>query len=360
MSKVKDIYHKEFLERLADALHKQSSGFDKERFLSLVYSNDWEQLEFKQRVGRITASMHEALPQPYIQALPIIKRTAPEFEGLPGIVFPDYMAQYGTDDWEESMQALRDVTEFSTSEFAIRSFLLKDLNQTLDQMFLWAEDDNEHVRRLASEGSRPRLPWGQTVPYLKEHPERLLPLLEKLLEDESLYVRRSVANHLNDVTKTHPQLVLDIVEQRKGHNENTDWILRHACRTLLKQGNYQALQLFGYHSSDSLHVHQFTLDQSKISIGDSLSFTFQVSAEADTKLRVEYAIDYVKKNGRKSRKVFQASDTTIKTGEEKSFMRNQSFRNMTTRKHYPGTHTLAIIVNGIEKISQDFDLTAPH
>ncbi|MFC7063737.1 DNA alkylation repair protein [Halobacillus seohaensis] len=356
MTKVKEVYNNELIEKLASSLHGQSCEFNKELFIKLVYSNDWDQLEFKQRVRRLSTSIHEALPLPYIKSLEVIKSAAPEFKGLSSIIFPDYIEQYGLHDWEESMVALKQVTQFSTSEFAVRAFLLKDQDRMLQQMYKWSESNNEHVRRLASEGSRPRLPWGQSVPSLKKNPELLLPLLRKLMEDQSLYVRKSVANHLNDISKTHPELVITMLKQWQGHNERSDWILRHASRTLLKQGNHQVLKLFGYDSSEFLHVDQLILKNHSISIGESLSFSFHVESEAKTKLRVEYAIDYVKKNGNRNRKVFQASDTKVSKGDRKYYSRHQSFRNMTTRKHYPGTHTLSIIINGVEKASCDFEL----
>ncbi|MGJ9383737.1 DNA alkylation repair protein [Salipaludibacillus sp. CF4.18] len=357
MAKVKDIYSDDFIKRLANELHKATPLFNADKFLLAIYSDDWNKLEFKQRVSRLSTAMYQTLPNEYEESLAVLKGISPKFQGLSGIIFPDYVEKFGLKNWNESIQALEYFTKFSTSEFAIRAFILLEQDSMLRKMFQWSNDVNEHVRRLASEGCRPRLPWGQSLPSFKEDPSPLLPLLMNLIRDDSLYVRKSVANNLNDISKTHPEVIIDIVKQEYGKDPRTDWILRHASRTLLKQGNKKALALFGYEANESTRVTNLNLDKTKLSIGESLSYSFQIVAEKTTKIRIEYAIDYIKKNQKRSRKIFKVSEIELKEGQIKTYSRNQSFKNMTTRVHYPGDHTISILINGEEKISCNFTVT---
>jgi len=355
LTKVKDIFDTNFIHELGQNLssHRETTC-NLNNFTDAVYRNDWDELEFKQRVRRISTAMHEVLPKKYAEALNVLNEVAPKFDGLAGIIFPDYVEQYGLNHWNLSMNALEHFTKFSTSEFAIRTYLLSDEERVLKQVFVWMNSNNEHVRRLASEGCRPRLPWGQSIPAFKENPMPVIPMLEHLIQDESLYVRKSVANHLNDISKTHPHIIIDLINKWQGENERTDWILRHASRTLLKQANKDVLRLFGYEASELIYVDKLTILKQEIRIGEELPFTFDIHSKKTTKIRIEYAIDYVKKTGKRRRKIFKISDATFEKDQSKKYDRRQSFKNMTTRTHSPGLHTLSIIVNGAMKKSIDF------
>ncbi len=189
-----------------------------------------------------------------------------------------------------------------------------------------------------------------------------MPILERLKADESEYVRRSVANNLNDIAKDHPQLVLDIAGSWLGHNPHTDWIVKHGCRTLLKKGVPDALALFGFSPEKLAEVDSLTIQPDPATIGESasLSFNLRLTANEPNRLRIEYGIDFVKANGSHSRKLFKITENTYEPGSVYSFTRNHSFREMTTRKHYPGTHALVVIVNGIECASVTFELQIIH
>ncbi len=228
----------------------------------------------------------------------------------------------------------------------------------LAQMEVWASSENEHIRRLASEGCRPRLPWGLSVPALKKDPAPVLVILEKLKEDESLYVRKSVANNLNDISRINPDLAVEIAEGWYGENQRTNWIIKHACRSLLKKGDPRVLQIFGFENNDNLTVSNFRITPERLLIEESIEFSFSLASELEVphKVRVEYAIDYVKANGKQSRKVFHLSEMEWKGVRKKVFTKKQSFKDMTTRRHYPGVHRITIIVNGAEKAALEFDL----
>ena len=243
-----------------------------------------------------------------------------------------------------------------SSEFAVRPFIINYEERMMAQMYEWSKDENEHVRRLSSEGCRPALPWGQALPKYKKDPTPILPILEQLKTDPSLYVRKSVANNLNDISKTHPDLVIKIVKSWYGKNEDTDWIVKHACRTLLKKGNRDVLTLFGYSDINSVDVKNFTLNKISISIGEDIIFSFTVLAKEETKVRLEYGIDYVKSNGKRNRKIFQISESELKENQKKDYTKTHSFADVSVRKHYSGTHSITLIVNGIERGILDFEL----
>jgi 3-methyladenine DNA glycosylase AlkC len=353
---LRNIYNSSSIGVLISEIGKVYKEFDDEKCHNLIFQEDWDQLALKERTRRITISLYSTLPKEYKTALEILYIVAPKFTGLKGIIFPDYVELYGLEDWEESMKALAYFTPFSTSEFAVRPFLIKDLERMLDQMLKWSSHPDEHIRRLASEGSRPRLPWGQSVPSIKANPKMTLPILNNLKEDDSLYVRKSVANHLNDISYTHPDMVLDIANEWHGKQKHTDWIIKHACRTLLKKGNQRALLLFGYKDDQSIELKDFKLDKDRISIGDSIQFSFSITSKSEMPVRVEYAIDYVKLRGQRTKKVFMISTLKMNSNETKDFSKTQSFKELTTRKHYKGTHTISIIINGTVKDSIDFEM----
>jgi 3-methyladenine DNA glycosylase AlkC len=224
------------------------------------------------------------------------------------------------------------------------------------QMHAWSKQDNEHIRRLSREGCRPSLPWGMALNSFKKDPAPVLPILEQLKTDPSAYVRNSVANNLNDISKTHPDLVVKIAKGWYGKNEHTDWIVKHGCRTLLKKGNREVLAIFGYDDITSVDVQDFALGATSVSFGGDITFSFTILTKEATKVRLEYGIDYMKANGKQNRKIFQISEVSLKGNEKKFYTKNHSFADLSTRKHYPGTHSITLIVNGVERGKLDFEL----
>uniref|UniRef100_UPI00406C845E DNA alkylation repair protein n=1 Tax=Bacillus sp. FSL R5-0820 TaxID=2954560 RepID=UPI00406C845E len=358
MEPLKHVYNEPFIQHLAEKLVQASTVFDADHFQQLVFQEDWEQLELKGRMRRVTESMHACLPEDYEKAIDVLRQTAPHFTGLSALVFPDYVETYGVDHWDISIKALEFFTPFSTAEFAVRPFLIQDQEKMLAQMLVWSQDQNEHIRRLASEGCRPRLPWGLSVPALKKDPSVTLPILENLKSDSAKYVQKSVANHLNDISAIQPDLMKQMVKSWYGTNEHTNWIVKHASRTLLKKGDPDIMALFGYGDDPSIQVTDLKVTQDPVRIGEKLTFHFILQADKPLKLRVEYAIDYVKARGTRNQKVFKITEFDTGSALHREFVRSQSFQNMTTRKHYEGIHTLTIIINGIPKASVDFEVTA--
>lgn len=354
---LKDAYDQTYIDRVARACGKACSSFPAERFIQSVFDEQWQTRELKARSQHIRHCLHQALAMPYEKAINVLMEVAPDFGGYEALFFPDFVEAYGQQYWELSMEAMQWLTRFSSAEFAVRPFIQSDPTKMMAQMRAWSEHENYHVRRLASEGCRPRLPWGQALPIFKKDPSPILPILEALKQDDSDYVRRSVANNLNDIAKDNPEITIDWAKRNKTQHPHTDWIIKHGCRTLLKQAQPDVMALFGYHPADEIEVSVLRLGQVSIQIGETLSFEFKVRARKGAlgRLRIEYGIDYVKANGQLSRKVFKISEGEF-DGQAREFSRSQSFRQMTTRKHYPGVHGLAVLINGEEKACATFEL----
>ncbi len=356
--KLKDrFFTRSSIRQLADGIEGVYPAFDKGRFLALIYDEDWESRELKAKMRHTTRCLRATLPDSFPEALEILKKVAPQTRGFEVLTFPDYVEMYGLEDWEISIPALAYFTQYGSAEFAVRPFLDRDPKRAMGYLSSWAEHGNPDVRRLASEGCRPRLPWRMALPKFKEDPSLILPILEKLKDDESEAVRRSVANNLNDISKDHPQVVLDVCERWYGQSERTDSIVKHACRSLLKAGNRRALKLFGFSDPKQIRVEELTLEKDRLRIGEDLGFSFElcVGGEEEQKIRLEYSIHHVRARGRISRKVFQYSEKMYVPGEH-WLQKTHSMADRSTRKHYPGEHLLAIIVNGEEKAKASFRL----
>lgn len=354
---LKALYNQAFVQGLAKAIAAASKGFDTADFEQRIFDADWEQRELKQRMRHVTQVMHATIPGDYRTQIKVLNKVAPTIkDGLLGMVFPDFVQQYGLEDYATSVKAMAHFTQYSSAEFAVRPFIEK-YPKMMTQMLAWADHPNEHIRRLSSEGCRPRLPWGMALKAFKKDPAPILPILEKLKVDDALYVRKSVANNLNDIIKDNPDIVLDTAERwLKTAHPHTQWIVKHGVRTLLKRGDKRTLALFGLADATGLEVSDLSFTKSTLPIGEHFHFSFQLQVDKPRKVRIEYGIYFIKANGSQSRKVFQLSEKEFVAGKH-SFTRKQNFHNLTTRKHYTGTHRLVIIVNGEEKLGLDFELT---
>lgn len=360
------IFNYDSLHNLALRMKQVYSPFHVDDFINDIMDKTWDALELKARIHRITMNLGKQLPDDYEQALSIIDKVVASYPfgytDFSLMCLPDFVETYGQDqqNLSLSMAALERYTSTSSSEFAVRPFIIKYEEIMMKQMASWAKHDNEHIRRLASEGCRPKLPWGQNLTKFIEDPTPILAILEQLKEDPSLYVRKSVANNLNDISKTHPDLIIKIAKNWYGDNEYTNWIVKHGCRTLLKKGNKDVLQIFGFTDSDNVSVDNFTLSDQSISIGECLSFNFMISVKQTAKIRLEYGIDYVKANGKRNRKIFQISEILLKENQEKQYTKVHSFMDKSTRKHYAGIHSITLLINGIERETRDFEVLAAY
>lgn len=352
---LKNVYTKEYIQNLAIKIKENHKSFDTNGFINAIFDSTWETLELKARMRHIAFQLNAFLPLSYEEQLEILKPVSQHFVSFEAMFFQDFVEVFGLDDFENSMKALEVFTLESSSEFAVRAFILKYEKETMEQMKFWAKHSNEHIRRLACEGCRPRLPWVVALPSFKKDPRKVLEIIELLKTDESMYVRKSVANNLNDISKDNPQLVIEFVKANLGISKELDWICKHASRTLLKKGNKEILGLFDFSQSHHINLTKFCYDK-KVFIDDVLMFSFEISSEQNIgNVRIEYAIDYLKSNNTHNRKIFMISQNEIKSSS-KTFTKKQSFKNMTTRKHYLGQHFIAILINGVEVLKEEFYL----
>ena len=364
MSALKDIYSPRFYDKLSDVFVKTIPSFNKKEFISRIFTDDLAQMELKERMRHTTKIWHQFMPENFGKAAKIIEKTIDELrkdnigeDNLAFIIFPDYIEMYGLDDYENSVKAMEFTTQFITCEFGIRPFLIRYFEPMMAQMLLWSKHKNHKVRRLASEGCRPRLPWAMALPELKKNPAKILPILENLKEDSSDFVRRSVANNLNDIAKDHPGIVLGIAQKWKNISKETDAIIKHGCRTLLKQGHPEILSHYGLDSAE-IEVTRFAIDTPEVKVPEALQFSFEVENKYEIPkiVRLEYAIYYNKANGLLSKKVFKISERMYQPKQKDLVTKRQSFKLITTKKFYSGLHKVSVIVNGEEKIIGDFQL----
>jgi 3-methyladenine DNA glycosylase AlkC len=299
----------------------------------------------------ITTVMHDFLPADYRTALAILRGAAPLLSayGFQNTVFSDYVAVYGLDDWEASIPALEQFTKLVSAEFAVRPFIVQDKDRMMAQMLRWAQHEDARVRRLATEGSRPRLPWGIALPALQVDPALILPILEQLKSDSSEDVRRSVANNLNDISKDHADLVIDVLRRWLAHDtEEMRAMASRALRTLLKAGHPDALELLGYPPDPAVAVRNLMVAPETIPMCGSVTLSFDIESlgEAPQNLMIDYVVYLMRANGKQTPKVFKLTKRTIQPGEALSISKVIDFRPVTTRKYYPGPHGVSPKVNG--------------
>lgn len=361
---LKDIYDKEFLTGFGHKVFKAYDKFDVKAFVASIMDNTWEQLELKQRMNRIAAVLGRFLPADYETALKVLFSIDEACTGFPFLFFPEFAVLYGQEEkhWELSMQAIERFTQRSSSEFAIRPFILKDPARVMERMSIWSKHPNEHIRRLSSEGCRPRLPWGVALPVFKRDPSMVLCILEQLKEDPSIYVRRSVANNLNDIAKDNPSIVIETGRGWIGNNPGTDWIVRQGCRTLIKKGNTEALKLFGYaiakKNTSLVTSASIAVKPSELRIGENceINYSLFLGEGSPMHVRTEYAINFVKSGGKCSRKLFLLSDKTAAGGARIAGVHKHSFADLTTRRHYPGMHRIVLLVNSQEIAETEIEI----
>ncbi len=358
---LKDMYNQDSVSDLAIAVQQVYPQFDQQVFFKKVFTPEWPELELKQRMRHITLALGASLPANYHQALAILREVitrlpAQSFEKM---VFPDFVEVYGMEDYQASIQALEHFTQFISAEFAMRPFIIKYPQQMMAQMLAWAEHPHDGVRRLASEGSRPRLPWGMALPALKKDPAPLLPILEKLKLDPSESVRRSVANNLNDIAKDNPQVTVQVLGKWQAiQKPEIEAITRHALRSLIKAGHPDALALLGF-PPPQVQVSQLRVTPEAIPMGGSgrLSFTVESTAGQPQQLVIDYALHLVRARNKTGVKVFKLSQRTIQPGEKIALEKTVSFEPITTRRYYPGEHAIEPQINGQTFGKVSFQLT---
>ena len=369
----KNMFNAQFFDGFTKALKYTNKDFNEHLFLSQIMDEEWENRELLQRGMHITAVLKKFLPTNYKNAIEKILELVRHVKNtqywvsvektrfglsLEYGILSGFISEYGLDDYEVSVRAIEEITQFTSCEGAVRPFIIKYPNEMMKQMLIWSKHEHWAVRRLSSEGCRPRLPWNMALPNLKENPAPILPILENLKNDTSEIVRKSVANNLNDIAKDNPETVIDLARKWQGKSKNTDWVIKHGCRTLLKQGNKEALAVFGLNAVKNISIEDFQILTPKVKIGNSLEFSFKLlnNNNTKTKIRLEYGLYYQKANGTLSKKVHKISEKEYAENSITQITRKQSFRVVTTRVFHVGLHQVSIIINGNEFEKYDFEL----
>jgi 3-methyladenine DNA glycosylase AlkC len=359
---LKNMYNAQFFEHLCPVLKDVVQDFSERRFVYRIFDSIWPELKLKQRTRKVTLALAECLPSDYPKAIEMVvaicqslQKIKDRFPTYSLIFLPDYIEIYGLDNFDLSMEAIEESTKLVSAEFAIRPFIKRYPIEAMGTMLKWSKHSHPAVRRLSSEGCRPRLPWGMGIPRLKNDPSPILPILENLKTDPSDSVRRSVANNLNDIAKDHPDCALALAVKWRGVNPETDWIIKHGCRTLLKRGHPAVLSLHGFSPKARMKIKDLVVPK-EVRLGNALTFQFVfVNKEKRTAhYRIDYALDYLTRSGKTSRKIFKLSERAVGPGEEIFFTRKKSFKDFTTRKHCKGKHRLQILANGVEVAEHEF------
>ncbi len=367
----KNLFNVPVINGMAHHFAKAWNGFDEAGFNAMATDN-LEALELKQRSTQITKALRAFMPRDFEKTANImLKSLAPE-EGYDistnhsdaGIVgwaimpMVDYVGLYGLDNFDVSMNLFKQLTKRSSSEFGIRYFIIEKPKETLDVLKTWLENPNQHVRRLISEGTRPRLPWGMQLTEFVKDPTPVIELLEALKDDDEEYVRRSVANNLNDIAKDHPDLVTKIAKDwLKNADKNRERLVKHACRTLIKQGHKACLEALGY-GEPAVLLEKLEVKTPQVEFGKALMFEISLSStsQQEQNLIIDFAIHHRKANGKTAPKVFKWKNIKLKAGESLNAQKAHPMRKITTRTYYSGAHHLEIFVNGVSLCLADFEL----
>jgi 3-methyladenine DNA glycosylase AlkC len=359
------------LERIVHAFTQVTPTFASDAFLSMALDG-LASLELKERVHHVIAALAHVLPDSFEETASLMMQIKPHSDpgdpddhlrGFAAWPLIDYVAVHGLSEPEIALPVLRELTPLFSAEFAIRHFLLSHFDTTYNALQEWANDPDEHVRRLVSEGIRTRLPWGIRLKPLIAEPDPILPLLDQLKDDDSLYVRRSVANNLNDLSKDHPDLVVDTcLRWQEDASTERQWVIKHATRTLVKQGHAGVFALLGFTPSPDVSVSSLAVTTPHIQLGEVAHFEVSLSSEADETQHfvLDYAMHFRKANGKTSPKVFKWKTLTLAPGESISLSKEHSIRAITTRKYYAGEQSVEILINGQPQQQASFQLSIPE
>ncbi|MFN8845241.1 MAG: DNA alkylation repair protein, partial [Bdellovibrionales bacterium] len=301
---LKHLINSEVLQRISKSIAQIFPEFNEKQFLNI--RSQLSSLELKHRVHLVCDQLYSQLPKEFTEANKILTAAVHVglLKGFELWPFTEYIQTYGTQNFDESMKTLYLLTQKFTSEFAIRPFIIQHPQKSYDYLMALTDDPNEHIRRWASEGTRPRLPWGIKLQEAVKNPQLGIKILDKLKFDDSLYVRKSVANHLNDISKDHPHIAIQLALKwqklaRQKNRNKIDWIITRGLRTLIKKGNPEALAILGVHQNTEFKFLNFKLKDSFVKIGSQLDFSFKLKNESNHKQKfiIDYAIYFLKSNG---------------------------------------------------------------
>lgn len=365
------LFNREKILFLAELIDNKVTGFSRHRFVSDVMKK-LPDLELKQRIAHIADVLTSYLPDDYPRAAQLIveclpppldeSKTDDDFGDFILAPFGEYVVKHGLnrEHLSISLNTLKELTKRFSMEDAMRSFIREYPDQSVKVFKRWVTDKNYHVRRLVSESTRPLLPWSGRISLSTDV---TIPLLSTLHSDPTRYVTRSVANHLNDISKDNPELVVTIIrdwqKRAEQHPKELEWMTRHSLRTSIKKGHPGSLELLGFHPHPKLDIEKFVIKKSILKLGEPLQFSFDLRALRNESLVVDYAIEFIKSGGKRSSKVFKATTLQLKKGESRTISKTHKLlAEATTYRLYPGEHRLTIQINGVPMLAETFELTS--
>ena len=330
-------------------------------------------LELLDRGRHIARALAAHLPPEYPMAVDVLLRSlGPEHAtdellgaGMaPFFYFPHtvFVAERGLEHFDVSMHAQYELTKRFSAEASIRPYLDRYPERTFAVLRKWTRDENAHVRRLVSEGTRLRLPWAPRVAWLEAHPERVLELLELLKDDPATLVRRSVANSLNDLHKLRPDLLAATTAAwLKDASPERRELVEHALRGAVRRGDGAALRLLGYGAKAEARVEQVRFVPARVAIGGSVVMTFTLRSVSRRKqfLLVNVAVHFVKARGTAA-KVFKVGRLDLSPGASLELTATFSLAVHTTRVPRPGRHAVDVLLNGKAQPAGAFHVIRPR
>lgn len=364
-----ELFNKTKVRKLASEIKAAYPEFNQVGFEQAVLK-DFPKQELMERVRGIRDQLRNFLPRDFEKAVTIMlkalppeldpKQTDNDFGDFIHAPYTYYVATYGSTNKNVSLSlnALREITKRFSAEGALRDFLNSFPKETLAAVEEWSKDKNYHVRRLASEGTRPFLPWASKVTI---DPKRMLPILDRLHSDPTRYVVRSVSNHMNDLAKIEPKSTIALLKKWQKAKQLTEkdlqFLINHSLRTLIKEGNQEALKLIGYDASD-IRVSGFKLAKSKVAIGTAVDFYFTLTSTStkEQSVLIDYIVHFKKANGTLAPKTFKIAKKTIAPKDKLKIQKSHPMRLMSTRTLYSGEHVVELQINGRSLGKKKFNL----
>ncbi len=362
------LFNRDTVTQLGNRIAAVDGAFKVSQFVEGALAK-FPQLELKERIACLVSELSEQMPEDILQAQQWLLAALPppldplrsddDFGEFIWVVPGEYVARFGCDEKSlpHSLDFLREATQRFSSEFALRPFLQRFPDETLQQVFHWTEDPHYHVRRLASEGTRPFLPWAQRVQLPLD---TLSDVLTRLHHDPTRYVTRSVANALNDISKIDASFALQVMREwqllEQQDDRELDWMMRHASRSMVKADHPQALSMLGYPTEPRFSLSNVQAN-SVVVVGEALEWSATVRSQQAQNLRMALRVHFLKANGQHKAKVFALKDIHLDAGEEIGLSKRIPFKPLTTRVLYPGTHYVEFVANGVTRQKRAFEFT---
>ncbi|MFN0026833.1 MAG: DNA alkylation repair protein [Acidimicrobiales bacterium] len=358
MAALKDEISPALIGTLGAQLADQWSGFDRDRFEALALDGLIDR-QLKARVMRVAGALAATMPAKPALADRVLRQVlaAGGMQSWASLPVTEYVAATMLEHPDIALPLLAALTGRFSAEFAVRPFIETHPELTLTYLHRWVSDPDEHVRRLASEATRPRLPWAPQLRGFIADPTPTIALLDRLFDDDSVYVRRSVANHLNDISKDHPELAVDVARRWLTESTHGDYVGRHALRTLVKKGHPGALAALGFGAGDTTEVTSLTCTPDAIPIGGAVTIVFTVNASTPVRAAIDYRVHYQGANGPKAPKVFKLAVRDLAPGEPVTISRTLTFDHVSIRRIHPGPHQIDIQINGAIVAATTIDIT---